>query len=101
MPKLYSSPGAVRPGMTNYLAVCGKGLMFDGEKGRKTTDITDGTSYTIMLVEADDDHAVIWTKPEDWQFDLQQPLAGLGHAHAGGFNALFADCHRAIHSRFH
>ena len=92
MPKLYANPsGTARPGMANYLAVCGKGLMFDGEKGRKMAEITDGTSNTIMVVEADDDHAVTWTKPDDWQFDPQQPMAGLGHAHPGGFNAAFAD----------
>ena len=44
-----------------------------------------------MVVEADDDHAVIWTRPEDWQFDPEHPMAGLGHAHPDGFNAAFAD----------
>jgi prepilin-type processing-associated H-X9-DG protein len=92
MPKLYANPsGMVRPGMANYLAVCGKGLMFDGEKGRKPVDIRNGTSNTIMVVEADDDRAVIWTKPEDWQFDPEHPMAGLGRAHPGGFNAVLAD----------
>jgi prepilin-type processing-associated H-X9-DG protein len=51
----------------------------------------DGMANTIMVVEADDDHAVIWTKPGDWQFDPQKPMAGLGRAHPGGFNALFTD----------
>ncbi|MGO9115165.1 MAG: DUF1559 domain-containing protein [Thermoguttaceae bacterium] len=92
MPKLYANPsGMARPGMANYLAVCGRGLMFDGEKGRTPADITDGLSVTIMVVEADDDHAVTWTKPEDWQFDPEHPMAGLGHAHPGGFNAVLAD----------
>jgi prepilin-type processing-associated H-X9-DG protein len=92
MPKLYANPsGPARPGMANYLAVCGKGLMFDGEKGRNAADITDGTSQTVMVVEADDDRAVIWTRPDDWQFDPRQPMAGLGGAHPGGFNVLFAD----------
>jgi prepilin-type processing-associated H-X9-DG protein len=92
MPRLYANPSSMgRPGMANYLAVCGKGLMFDGRKGHKLADVTDGLSNTIMVVEADADRAVIWTKPEDWQFDPQRPLAGLGHAHPGGFNALFAD----------
>ena len=92
MPKLYANPsGPARPGMANYLAVCGKGLMFDGEKGRTMSEITDGTSNTILVVEADDDHAVTWTKPDDWQFDPQHPMAGLGRAHPGGFNAAFAD----------
>ncbi len=92
MPRVYANPSSpARPGMANYLTVCGKGLMFDGEKGRRPADIIDGTSNTIMVVEADDDHAVIWTRPEDWQFDPQQPMAGLGHAHPTGFNAAFAD----------
>jgi prepilin-type processing-associated H-X9-DG protein len=92
MPRLYANPsGMARPGMANYLAVCGKGLMFDGEKGRRLMDVKDGLQNTIMVVEADNDHAVIWTKPEDWQFDPQHPMAGLGRAHPGGFNALFGD----------
>ena len=48
-------------------------------------------SNTIMLVEADPDRAVIWTKPDDWEYDAKQPLAGLGSAHPSGFNAGFAD----------
>jgi prepilin-type processing-associated H-X9-DG protein len=54
-------------------------------------EFTDGTSHTIMVVEADPDRAVVWTKPDDWEYDATQPLAGLGHAHPGGFNVLFAD----------
>jgi hypothetical protein len=93
MPKIFqnpSSPGA-KPGMANYLAVCGKGLMFDGTAGRKPADVTDGLSKTIMVVEADDKRAVEWTKPQDWEFDDKQPLAGLGHAHPAGFGAAFGD----------
>ena len=91
MPPVYTNARTLRPGMTNYLAVCGTGLMFDGEKGRKMAEIEDGLSNTIMIVEADDDHAVIWTKPEDWEFDPKQPLAGLGHVWPGEFLVLFAD----------
>jgi prepilin-type processing-associated H-X9-DG protein len=92
MPKVYANPsGKTQPGMANYLVVCGKGLMFDGQTGCKAADIKDGLSNTIMVVEADDDRAVIWTKPDDLEFDPQQPMAGLGHAHPGGFNAVFVD----------
>ena len=30
-------------------------------------------SNTIMAVEADEAHAVIWTKPDDLEFDPQKP----------------------------
>jgi hypothetical protein len=98
MPRTYRNPSSkAPPGTTTYLAVCGKGLMFDGTDGRKISDIRDGLSRTIMLVEANDERAVPWTKPEDWEYDPDDPLAGLGNAHPGhfwdpgGFNAAFAD----------
>ena len=36
-----------------------------------------------MIVEADPDRAVIWTKPDDWEYDAKQPLAGLGQRASG------------------
>jgi hypothetical protein len=93
MPSIYQNPSGrvVKPGMANYLAVRGKGLMFEGTTGRKMSDVRDGVSNTIALVEADDDRAVEWTKPQDWDFNATKPLAGLGHAHPGGFGAAFGD----------
>jgi hypothetical protein len=92
MPSIYRNPSSrSAPDMANYLTVCGTGLMFDGTAGRKPADIRDGLSNTIMVVEADDDHAVEWTKPQDWEFDATKPLAGLGRAHSAGFCAAFAD----------
>jgi prepilin-type processing-associated H-X9-DG protein len=85
--------GTAAPGMANYLAVCGKGLAFEGTKGRRIMDIRDGLSNTILVVEANDDRAAVWTKPDDWQYDAEHPMAGLGEAHPAGFNALFADGH--------
>jgi hypothetical protein len=92
MPALYQNPSQPpKRGMASYLAVCGKGLAFDGDQGRRIADFTKGTSTTIMLVEADADRAVIWTKPDDWECDAARPLAGLGNAHPSGFSAGFAD----------
>ena len=82
--------------MTNYLAVVGEGLAFDGKEGRRIQDIQDGTSNTILVVEVDDAQAVTWTKPDDWQYDKKHPLAGLGQAKAKNFAALFAD--GAVHT---
>jgi hypothetical protein len=92
MPAIYQNPNAqTRAGMANYLGVSGPGLMFEGAKARTLSDIKDGTSQTIMVVEADDQRAVVWTKPDDWTFNSANPLAGLGNAHPAGFSALFCD----------
>jgi len=92
MPRTYRNPSSkAPPDTTTYLAVCGKGLMFEGTVGRRVEDVRDGTSNTIVVVEANDDRAVPWTKPEDWEYDPDDPLAGLGNAHPGGFCAAFAD----------
>ena len=60
--------------------------------GTKFMDITDGTSQTILLVEAKRD--IPWTKPEDIEIDVDpaKPLPTFGgHWVPGVFGAAFAD----------
>lgn len=89
MPAIFRTPGAKdRAGFTSYLGIVGKDTMFTGEaKGLAIKDVVDGTSHTIFVVEADDDHAVEWTKPADLKFVPDKPLTGVRAA----FNALFVD----------
>ena len=55
-------------------------------------EIRDGTSNTILLVECDDQHAPIWTKPDDLPYDPNNPANGLGRMFGpGGFHATFCD----------
>ena len=55
-------------------------------------DITDGTSNTIIAIDAGDEHAVEWTKPDDWQFDPEPGIESIFRSHApGGIDAMFAD----------
>lgn len=92
MPKLYASPGIeLKEGHTTYLVPTGKSMVFDG--GRKATlaDITDGTSNTLLVVEANAERSVPWTKPDDLAVDLDKPLAGLGDVWPGVFLAAFCD----------
>jgi hypothetical protein len=94
MPSIYALPGNSKlrkDGKTIYLAPLGETTMFPGPRPVKITDVTDGTSNTIFLVEADDDHAAIWTKPDDLHYDATKPFQGLGKRWNGGFWAAFVD----------
>ena len=73
------------------LAPLGPGFIWDDPNGVRMSKITDGLSNTIALVEADDDRAVIWTKPEDITIDRKKPLAGLLGHYTEGFHAAMAD----------
>jgi prepilin-type processing-associated H-X9-DG protein len=90
MPKVFDAPGAkgLKPGMTVYRAFTGKGTVFEGVKGIRFTDITDGTSNTLLFVEAAE--AVPWTKPDDLPF-VPGKLPKLGGLFKGGFNAAMCD----------
>lgn len=91
MPKLYALPReGAKPGTeTHYLGFAGKGALFDGKKGISIREISDGTSNTLMVVEAAD--GVPWTKPEDLPFDKDKPLPKMAAFWGGGFNAAFCD----------
>jgi prepilin-type processing-associated H-X9-DG protein len=69
----------------------GNGAAFDANKPVTFKDVTDGTSNTIMVIEVAEETAVIWTKPDDWQFDPNNPTQGLGRFYDEGFNATFCD----------
>jgi hypothetical protein len=93
MPPEYKSPNSKvsGEGRTNYLTVRGPQSVFPGSKAISFAQIPDGLSNTIMTVEVADDRAVIWTKPDDFEYDPQDPLKGLVGLWPDGFIAGFAD----------
>jgi len=92
LPSAYIDPSASLPeGYTVFHAVVGEemGLKPTGKTGFR--DILDGTSNTILIFESCKDAAVPWSKPEDVEIDLDDPLAMMGDSHQGGFSVGLAD----------
>jgi uncharacterized protein DUF1559 len=92
MPAVFARPGSTAgPGMATYLAPVGDGTMWSPDKGTSIREMRDGTSNTMMVVEVDDETAVPWTKPADWEFDPSDPMQGVGGSRPGGFLISLAD----------
>ncbi|MCH7729555.1 MAG: DUF1559 domain-containing protein, partial [Planctomycetes bacterium] len=92
MPPTLAAPGAdAGEGKTVYLTVRHEKAMFPGKMQTSFRDITDGSAFTIMTVEASNESAVVWTKPDDYDLDLKNPLRGLVQLRKGGFLVLMGD----------
>jgi len=66
-------------------------MIFDLVQGTKIQQISDGTSNTIMVLEANPNSAVIWTKPDDLVVDSSDPMKDLRGQPSDGFNCAFCD----------
>lgn len=99
MPETFFDPSSqlvAVGGKTHYLAVTGPDCAFTGqERGRTFRQIRDGTANTLVFVQVDDNHAVEWTKPVDYDMKshLENPIGGIGSLHPGVFLAAYADAH--------
>lgn len=95
MPAFYESANITaeqrRQGMTTLLVPVGPKTVFGQAEGVRIREITDGTSNTILIVDASQDRATIWTKPDDLVFDPEKPWEGLGKADVKRFLAAFCD----------
>jgi hypothetical protein len=96
MPRVFADPtGKTKDvGRTYYQVFVGPGTAFEHlNRGAfanvRFSDITDGSSNTLMVVEAG--RPVIWTKPDDIVFDPKMDVPRPGGLFPDGFNAAMCD----------
>ncbi len=93
-----SDPGSASPSSmtTNYMVVTGKGTVFEDAKAARFSDIADGTSNTLLVVEVAGTNTH-WAAPVDLDAgNIAYPLgSGVptspGSRHPGGMNTAFCD----------
>ena len=95
MPKVYTCPSGnkalANEWKTTYLTPRGPATLFPGAKGLPIKEVTDGSSNTILVVDAADELAVTWTKPDDWTHVEPFTTKGFFGHHRGGTDVLMAD----------
>jgi len=74
---------------TSYVVATGEEVIFGSSKKSTMSQIQDGTSNTLMVMEAKTN--IPWTKPEDFEYASNKPLPQFGGFSAEGFNAALAD----------
>jgi len=91
MPDIFKSEGVTEPNKTSYHVFTGPGSLFADDRAPGINMVTDGTSNTILAVEAGPDTAEIWTKPGGLDFDPKDPVKGLGKVVGDTFLILLCD----------
>lgn len=80
-----ANPELAEQGKTRFQYLLGEGLPASSHQELQFRHITDGTSNTLAVVEAPADRAVIWTRPDDLEIDLEEPVSSLVGAGTEGF----------------
>jgi len=104
MPDVFRSPGdGFATTTTRLQTFTGPNAPFGSrtagtlQAGPKVTEVTDGTSNTIMFVETGASAAVPWTKPADVPLNTNDPRLALGNLSGDSFRAMMFD---AVGRRF-
>jgi hypothetical protein len=98
-PLVAKMPAVFRPrsatlraeGKTTLLVPVGKQTIFGPPEGVTIRDITDGTVNTILIIDADQADAVVWTKPDDLKVDGVDSKQALFGGRKDAVFCVFAD----------
>lgn len=95
VPSVFRCPSvALTPGFTGYLGVVGTNACLDPVKPRAFSEMTDGTTEILMVIEVAQEQAVHWMAPQDANEEMVLNFGKEGSlAHIGGTQAAFADGH--------
>jgi len=75
---------------TTVLAINGPGAVFNPGEKLHMRNVTDGTSQTVLVINAGPDKAVPWTKPQDLTYQPDAIIKSLGDVN-DPFMVMFAD----------
>lgn len=93
-PRIYSCPSVSSPGLnTCYVAVTGPAAVLGDGKCFRISDVIDGASNTIMVVEACKLN-IVWMKPQDLDASTVTRVGdpnGIWSPHTGGANVVLTD----------
>ena len=79
----------VENGHTFYRGFDGPDTVFETGKKLQLVRIPDGTSNTILVIEAGE--SCVWTKPDDLPYNAKKPIPKLGGMFEGDFHILMGD----------
>lgn len=91
MPDWFKTPEVTEEGKTAFQVFVGNGAAFEGEKGLKIRDFTDGLSNILLVIETSPESAEFWTKPGGIPFDEKKLLDAFQTPYRYGFLFLMAD----------
>ncbi len=93
MPNVLRLDPNLRPGYSDIIAPYGPRTILGGQHALTLRQILDGSSNTMLTVQAAPDHAVPWTKPDDFEFDPndKDALQRFGHPEKSFFYMMLAD----------
>lgn len=85
-----STPGG-QPATTTYVAVVDPSGVFSGSQGTTFSNIPDGLSNTVLVVETSPSNAVPWMSPQDISMNTFLATGSQPTAHAGGAQVVMSD----------